>query len=101
MIMQNANPQEFRGISIEIIKLESVKDSIGYELAAAIYNVEVGRTNITEAYEILISHQENIKFRNAVVKLKNVLDNDENIRIISEEMGISRSIIKNNFQNIG
>jgi hypothetical protein len=101
MIMQNANPQEFRGISIEIIKLESVKDSIGYELAAAIYNAEIGRTNITEAYEILINHQENIQFKNAVVKLKNILDNDEYIRIISEETNISRNIIKNNFQNIG
>jgi hypothetical protein len=40
-------------------------------------------------------------FKNAVIKLKNVLDNDESIRMISEHENTTRVEIKNYFKEIG
>lgn len=99
-IMENANTRKFKEISTEIIKLNPKDESIGYELARAIFNVEVGKTDIVQAYGTLNEYQENEKFRSAVVKLKNVLDNDENIAIISKSKGISRPEIKKFLKNI-
>ncbi|HAB61837.1 MAG TPA: hypothetical protein DCE48_14290 [Lachnospiraceae bacterium] len=99
-IMENANTRKFKEISTEIIKLNPKDESIGYELARAIFNVEVGKTDIVQAYGTLKEYQENERFHNAVVKLKNVLDNDENIAIISKSEGISRPEIKKFLKNI-
>jgi len=46
-------------------------------LAKAIFNVEVGKTDITKAYETLMKYKNNVELRNAVIKLKNTLDNDK------------------------
>lgn len=99
-IMKYANTRQFKEISSEIIKLGEVDGSIGYELAQAIYNVEVGKTGVVEAYQTLQVYQENVEFRNAVIKLKNVLDNDENIKTISESENITRQEIQDFFKNI-
>ncbi len=99
-IMKYANTRQFKEISSEIIKLGEVDGSIGYELAQAIYNVEVGKTGVVEAYQALQVYQDNVEFRNAVIKLKNVLDNDENIKIISESENITRQEIQDFFKNI-
>lgn len=98
-IMENANTRKFKEISTEIIKLSPKDKSIGYELARSIFNVEVGKTNVVEAYDTLIEYKDNVRFHNAVIKLKNVLDNDESIEVISKSKGISRPEIKKFFKN--
>ncbi|WP_245532838.1 hypothetical protein [Acetivibrio clariflavus] len=99
-IMRNANTKKFKEISTEIVKLDVIGESVGYDLAKAIFNVEVGKSNITAAYEILEKYKDNIDLRNAVIKLKNSLDNDKNISIIAEDTGLSRLEIKALFEEI-
>jgi hypothetical protein len=100
-IMKNANTRRFKEISTEIVKLNGVENSIGYDLAQAIFDVEVAKTNIAEAYDTLQNYQDSPDFRNAVIKLKNVLDNDEYIKIISEKKSITRQEVQNFFMSIG
>lgn len=99
-IIQHGNTRAFKEISTEIVKLGNVNDSIGYELAQAIFNVEVGQIGIVDAYQTLQAYQDNEQFHNAVIKLRNVLDNDENIKIISENLGITRQEIQDFFKSI-
>jgi serine/threonine protein kinase len=99
-IMEKANAKEFRDISTEIMRLDETDNSVGYQLAKAIYNVEVGKTEITSAYETLLEYQYQDELRNAVVKLKNVLNNDENIQIIAVDLGLSRPEVKSSLQRI-
>lgn len=93
-IMQNANTKKFKEISTEIVKLDVIDNSVGYDLARAIFNVEVGKTKIVAAYETLGKYKDNTEFRNAVIKLKNALDNDENINIIAKGTRLSRAEIQ-------
>lgn len=93
-IMQYANTKKFKEISTDIVKLGVEYDCVGYELAKAIYNAEVGKTEIIGAYETLKKHRDDSQFKNAVIKLKNVLDNDESIRMISEHEDTVRSEIQ-------
>ena len=46
-------------------------------------------------------YKDNSGFKNAVIKLKNVLDNDESIRMISEHEDTVRSEIQEFFKKIG
>ncbi len=99
-IMREANTKRFKEISTEIVKLDVTDESIGYNLARAIFNVEVGKTEVMAAYETLIEYQDNAEFHNAVIKLKNVLDNDENIKIIESNTELSRPEIQEFFKSI-
>lgn len=99
-IMRNANTRKFKEISTEIVKLDVIGESVGYDLALSIFNVEVGKTKIAAAYDTLEKYQANTEFRNAVVKLKNVLDTDENIKIIADTTGLSRLEIQNFFRKV-
>ncbi|HHX57868.1 MAG TPA: protein kinase [Clostridiales bacterium] len=98
-IMQNANTRKFKEISTEIVKFDEPSESVGYDLARAIFNVEVGKTDVLEAYDTLEKYQANDEFRNAVIKLKNVLDNDENINTIAELKEQSRTEIRDFFKS--
>jgi len=49
----------------------------------------------------LKKYKDDHAFKNAVIKLKNVLDNDESIRMISEHENTTRGEIKNYFKEIG
>lgn len=100
-LMQNANTKNFKEISTGIVKLGTEYDCAGYELATAIYNAEVGRTEIIEAYETLKKYKDDNAFKNAVIKLKNVLDNDESIRMISKYEDTVRGKIQEFFKEIG
>ena len=100
-IMQNDNTKKFKEISNEIVRLDVAGESIGYDLARAIFSVEIGKTEIIAAYETLVEYKDNVEFRNAVIKLKNVLDNDENIKIIVKEVGMSRPEIQAFLKSIG
>jgi len=99
-IMKNANTRRFKEISTEIIELNSVDNSIGYDLAQAIYDVEVAKTNIPQAYDTLQKYQNNKDFSNAIIKLKNVLDNDECIKTISDQRSITRQEVQDFFLRI-
>lgn len=99
-IMQYADAKKFKEISREIVKFEEVSNSIGYELAQAIFNVEIGKTGILEAYQTLQTYQGNKEFSNAIIKLKNVLDNDKNIKMISDSEGVTRQEIQDFFKSI-
>ncbi len=99
-IMQHANARNFKKISTDIISLGNVNNSIGYDLAKAIYNVEVSKTEIVAAYQTLKEYQNEESYQNAIVKLKNVLDNDEYIDLITKETGINRQEIKEFFKSI-
>lgn len=99
-IMRYANTRKFKEIVTEIIRLGDVENSVGYELAQAIFHVEVGKTGIVEAFHVLKAYQDNKEFRNAVIKLKNVLDNDEYIKLIGDSEEVTRQEIQAFFQNI-
>lgn len=99
-IMQHANTRKFKEISTEIMKLGAIENSIGYELAQAIFNVEVGKTGIVDAYWVMQAYQGNKDFRNAVIKLKNVLDNDEYIKIIAESENVTRQEVQDVLKGI-
>lgn len=99
-IMLHADTSSFKAISSEIVKLDVSGDCIGYELATAIYNVEIGKTKVEEAYDTLQKHKDNKEFKNAVIKLKNVLDNDENIKLIMDSTKQTRKEILEFFNDI-
>lgn len=99
-IMLHANTSSFRSISSEIVKLDVPGECIGYELATAIYNVEVSKSSVLEAYGTLQKYKDNADFRNAVIKLKNVLDYDENIALIMENTGQTRQEVLEFFNSI-
>lgn len=100
-IMQYANSRKFREISGEIMKLDIESSGTGYQFACAIYNTEIKKEKYEEAYELLIQYCDNTQFKNAAVKLKNILDNDETISIIAEKTGADKSEIKELFEKIG
>jgi hypothetical protein len=91
--MLHAYTSNFKAISSEIVKLDVSDECIGYELAMAIYSVEVSKTNVVEAYNTLQKYKDNKEFKNAVIKLKNVLDNDENIKQIMDNTKQTRQEI--------
>jgi len=53
-----------------------------------------------KAYETLMKYKNNVELRNAVIKLKNTLDNDKNINIITKETGLNRHEIREQFEEI-
>lgn len=99
-IMKNAEPNSFKDISTQIISLDVTGESAGYELATAIYNVEVSKSGIPEAFETLQKYKNNEEYLNAVVKLKNILDTDENIALITEATGMARQEVLTYFAQI-
>ena len=99
-IMQHGNSRKYKEISMEIMKLGDVADSTGFELAKAIYNVEVGKTEIAASYEVLQKYQHEPEFYHALIKLKNVLDNDECIQIIAESTGQTRQEVQEFFKSM-
>lgn len=100
-IMQYANTRKFREISVEIMKLDVSADSTGYDFAAAIYNTEVKKEKYDEAYRLLAEKYNDVQFRNAAVKLKNILDNDAAVAVISEKTGIAKDEITALFEMTG
>lgn len=99
-IMLNANIKKFKEVSTGIVKLDAEYDCTGYQLAKAIYNAEVGKTEIIGAYETLKKYKDDGRFKNAVIKLKNVLDNDESIGMIAEYEDTFRGEIQEFFKEI-
>lgn len=100
-IMQNADPRKFKEISREIMSLDTESSGTGYRFACAVYNTEIKKENYAEAYELLSQYYDDAQFRNAAVKLKNILDNDSTISIISEKTGADRSEINELFEKTG
>lgn len=105
-IVQQANPKKLKEISIEIVKLGEVPDSLGYQLARAICDVEVegtGKDQVQKriaAYDLLISSMDRQDFHNAVLKLKNVLNVDAYINEIAEEKNCDPQEIRDILRSI-
>ena len=99
-IVQHTNSRKYREASTEIVKLGRVEQSVGYELTEAIYNAEVAKKDIPAAYEVLRNHRNKEEYQYAVVKLKNVLDNDEYIEQIAVATGQTSQEIKRYFKGI-
>lgn len=101
-IMKNAEPGSYREISAQLVNLELEGESVGYELAKAIYNVEVAKKKeeIPAAFQVLQEYMHEDDFRNAVVKLKNTLDNDDCIALLEEPTGMTRQELLDFFAQI-
>ena len=90
-IIQQANPKKLKEISIEIVKLGDVPNSLGYQLARAICDVEVegaGKDQSQKriaAYDLLVANMDRQDFHSAILKLKNVLNVDAYINEIASE----------------
>ena len=100
-IMEHGNQKNFKDITSEIMTVETETEGDGYKIAKAIYNAEVGKTGFVEAYDVLENYKDSGRFRNAVVKLRNVLDNDDTIRLLAESKGVERSDIQAALAEIG
>ena len=78
----------------------------GYDIANVIYNIEIkgynsnNKKNIVSGYNILLNNKDNKEFHSIIVRLKNTLNHDESIRIISQDIGKSRSDIVKLFDEI-
>ena len=101
-IMKNAEPSSYRDISAQLVNLELEGESVGYELAKAIYSVEVAKKKeeIPAAFQVLQEYMYEDDFRNAVVKLKNTLDNDDCIALLEEPTGMTRQELLDFFAQI-
>ncbi len=100
-IMQYANTRKFKEISGEIMKLDTDGECDGLTLAKAVYNAEVKKTDYAEAFDVLCKYKDSPQFRNAAVKIKNILDNDNTIGIICDARDMSKEDIKVLFKEIG
>ena len=99
-IMIHADSSSFRSIVTDLVKLDVSGDSVGYELAVAIYNVEVSKTDVVDAFHVLQKHASHKDFAGAVVKLRNVLDKDTHIEQITEATGMTRQAVVDYFNSI-
>ena len=106
-IMQNANPKKLKEVSIEVVKLGDVPDSVGFRLAQAISDMELESSGNERtqkrvaAYDTLMELQNERDFLNAVIKLRNVLNVDDYIREIAQEKGVDPQQIQDALNAIG
>lgn len=94
-IMQKADPDSFKDITTAIVSLDVPGEYVGYDLAEAIYNVEVGKTGVKDAFDTLMKYKDNADYINAIVKLKNVLDTDEYVTLIAAKNDMDRQQVLN------
>lgn len=100
-IIQYANTRKFKEISSEIVKLDVQENSDGYVLARAIYNTEVKKTDYQEAFNVLRKYSGDKRFGNAAVKIKNILDNDDTVKLLSETNSMTKDEIRQIFKDAG
>ena len=106
-IMQNANPKKLKEVSIEVVKLGDVPDSVGFRLAQAISDMELESSGNERtqkrvaAYDTLMELRNERDFLNAVIKLRNVLNVDDYIREIAQEKGVEPQQIQDALNAIG
>ena len=99
-IMMHADSNSFKSIVSNVVTLDAGDDSVGYELAVAIYNVEVSTTAVVEAFQTLQKYAYNKNFTNAVIKLRYVLDKDSCIGEIVAATGMTRQEVASYFKSI-
>ena len=100
-IMQHGNSKNFKEITSAIMTIETESQSEGYLIARSIYNAEVGKTGFIEAFNVLEKYKDDRRYKNAIIKLKNVLDNDDTIRLLADNRGVERSEIQEFLGGIG
>lgn len=105
-IVKNADERRYGDIVKEIFKLDPGEDCIGYNISEAIYNIEMygynddNIDNIMNGYELLQKYRDNNEFHSIIVRLKNTLNHDDVIKMISRENGKTRIEIKEEFESI-
>lgn len=105
-IIVNADDRRYTEIIKYIVKLKKPNNSLGYDIANVIYNIEIkgynanNKKNIISGYNILLNNKDSKEFHSIIVRLKNTLNHDESIRIISQDSGKSRSDIVKLFDEI-
>lgn len=105
-IIVNADDRRYGEIIKQIVKLSPNGKCLGYEISKAIYDIEIKGYNsqnaksVMDGYGILVNNSENKEFHSVIVRLKNTLNHDDAINIISEETGKSRTEIREFFDGI-
>lgn len=96
-LIKNADDRRYGEIIKNIVKLRPQKQCLGYSISKAIYDIELkgynvqNKENILFGYNLLIKNKDNKEFHSIIVRLKNTLNHDEAVRIISEDTGKTRS----------
>ena len=81
-------------------------NSLGYDISKVIYDIEIkgynsnNEKNIISGYNILVKNKDNKEFHSIIVRLKNTLNHDEAIDIISSNSEKTRSEIIELFDQI-
>lgn len=105
-IIINADDRRYSEIIKNMIKLEDPKNSLGYDISKVIFDIEIkgdsskNESNIISGYNILVENKDNKEFHSIIVRLKNTLNHDEAINIISNNLGITRGEIIEFFDEI-
>lgn len=105
-IIINADDRRYSDIIKNIVKLKEPDQSLGYDISKAIYDIEIkgyssnNEKNIISGYNILVNNKDNKEFHSIIVRLKNTLNHDEAINIISNYTEKTRSEIIEFFDEI-
>ena len=105
-IVKNADERRYGDIVKEIFKLDPGDNCIGYNISAAIYGIEMygynqdNIDNIMKGHNLLKKYKGEEEFHAIIVRLRNTLNHDEVINMISEQTGETRIEIKEKFEKI-
>ncbi|MEE1304825.1 MAG: protein kinase [Agathobacter sp.] len=105
-LLLHSDERRYGEIAKEIVRLDPGQDCVGYNIAEAIYNIELyshlgeNRINIVNGFKVLEKYKDKEKFAPILVRLKNTLDHDTTISVLQDELDISRVEIKELFQEI-
>ena len=105
-IIINADDRRYGEIIKNMMKLKEPDNSLGYDISKVIYDIEIkgynsnNEKNIISGYNILVKNKDNKEFHSIIVRLKNTLNHDEAIDIISSNSEKTRSEIIELFDQI-
>lgn len=105
-IIINADDRRYGEIIKNMMKLKEPDNSLGYDISKVIYDIEIkgynsnNEKNIISGYNILVKNKDNKEFHSIIVRLKNTLNHDEAIDVISSNSEKTRSEIIELFDQI-
>ena len=98
-IIINADDRRYGEIIKNIVKLKVKNKSLGYDISKAIYDIEIkgynsnNENSIMEGFDLLEKNKNNKRFKSIIDRLKNTLNHDESISVISRKKKKSRGDI--------
>ena len=98
-IIINADDRRYGEIIKNIVKLKVKNKSLGYDISKAIYDIEIkgynsnNENSIMAGFDLLEKNKNNKKFKSIIDRLKNTLNHDESISVISRKKKKSRGDI--------